>query len=176
VALAYAPSRSDTLDATILSRRIKMLREGDWTSALVWALDEVLRPTAESVSKWITLTKFPYWMCGAKRCWIRPVYIQTRALSHQRREGIDGPRLSYWICTRSQLGRLRQWTLLLQQCYNNLDLCLYGCHLPVVGFLHRGRAFRNFCGQKSVVSLLNYSISLYFSYTSLSQEIMTPVN
>jgi len=97
VTLPCAPSRSD-----ILGLPPAPTSDQNVPYVLGWALDQVQRPAAESVSKWITLTKFLYRTCGVKRCWVRAVYIQTRSLSHQRREGAG---LSYWICTSSRLRR-----------------------------------------------------------------------
>jgi hypothetical protein len=117
---------------------------------LGWALDEVQRPATESVSKWITLTKFLYRTCGVKRCWVRAVYIQGRSFSHQRREVWTGQdcliefvQAVSWDGNGSEL-----W--LLQQCYNNQRRCLDGCHLPDVAFFFfftLWARFGNFCSQ-----------------------------
>lgn len=114
---------------------------------------------------------------GAKRCWVRPVCIQTRLLSHQRRERIeDEDCLIEFVQGVSWAGYVSG----LFSCNNVITTFLFIWRALIFqswASYFPSHAFGNFRGQKLVACKFFELLSfLLLCYTSLSKELHWLIN
>jgi hypothetical protein len=114
---------------------------------------------------------------GAKRCWVRPVCIQTRLLSHQRRERIeDQDCLIEFVQGVSWAGYVSG----LFSCNNVITTFLFIWRALISqswASCFPSHAFGNFRGQKLVACKFFELLSFFLlCYTSLSKELHWLIN